>query len=266
MFLVAGSEMKKRISKLLPLVYLVVFIYAGFVLVKYLYTYYEASKSLKETQEIYETALENSRETLTIEDSTTTDAGPNDSIRPQFTDLHAVNERIVGWVSVEGTKLNNPILQAEDNDFYLNRNFKDNYSRAGSVFMDYRNDVMDMSRNTVIYGHSMKNDTMFGSLKKYAKQEYADEHATIYFDTLYDSYDIKVFAAYETTIDFYYIETEFASDEDYSEYLDEVRKRSVIDMDVEVNPGDQIVTLSTCNNAVDSKDKRYVVQGKLVKK
>lgn len=258
--------MKKRVSKLLPLVYLAVFIYSAYVLVQYLYTYYEASKSLKETQEIYEAALKNNRETPTFEDSVPLDTAQNDSIRPQFTELHAVNERIVGWVSVEGTKLNNPILQAEDNDFYLNRNFKDNYSRAGSVFMDYRNDVIDMSRNTVIYGHAMKNDTMFGSVKKYAEQGYADEHAIIHFDTLYDSYDIEVFAAYETTIDFYYIETDFTSDEDYMQYIAEVRKRSVIEMPVEINPGDQILTLSTCNNSVDSKDKRYVVQGKLVKK
>ncbi|MEK4026919.1 class B sortase [Sporosarcina sp. FSL W7-1283] len=258
--------MRKRISKLMPFVYLAVFLYSGYLLAQYLYTYVEASSSLKETQLIYETALENSVEPVETESSSKEDILSRYTMRPQFEELHAVNEQIVGWLSVEGTKLNNPILQSEDNDFYLNRNFKGEYSRAGSVFMDYRNDVTDMSRNTVIYGHAMRNDTMFGSLKKFGKQSYADAHPVIYMDTLYDGYDIEVFAAYETTIDFYYIETNFKTDEDFMHYLEEVESRSLIEMPVEVNRDDQIVTLSTCNNSVNSKDKRYVVQGKLVKR
>ena len=258
--------MKKRASKLFPLIYVAVFSYSAFLLVQYLYTYYEASKSLKETQVIYETALENATKTDALENPTQSEMLSNYTMRPQFSDLHAVNEHIVGWVSVDGTKLNNPILQAKDNDFYLNRNFKDEHSRAGSVFMDYRNDVMDMSRNTVLYGHAMKNGTMFGSLKEYTEQDYANEHDIIYFDTLYDSYDIEVFAAYETTIDFYYIETKFKSDDEFMHFIDEVQSRSVIEMPTDIQQNDQIVTLSTCNNSVHSKDKRFVVHGKLVKR
>lgn len=258
--------MKNRLSKLLPIVYLAVFLYSAFVLVKYLYTYYEAAKTLKETQEMYELSLEKVQREALLDESTSAEETDDYVIRPQFHDLHAVNENIVGWVTVDGTKLDNPILQAEDNDFYLNRNFKDQYSRAGSVFMDHRNDLMNLGKNTIIYGHAMRNDTMFGSLKKYADQAYTDEHAMIYFDTLYESYDIEVFAAYETTIDFYYIETDFSSNEDFAEFIDEVNEKSVIDMDVTVNPEDQILTLSTCNNSVNSKDKRYVVHGKLVKR
>lgn len=257
---------KRRVSKLFPLIYLAVFLYSAFVLVQYLYTYYEASKSLKETQAIYETALENATETDTLEGPSKSELLSDYTMRPQFVDLHAVNEQIVGWISVDGTKLNNPILQSKDNEFYLNRNFKDEYSRAGSVFMDYRNDVTDMSRNTVIYGHSMKNGTMFGSLKDYMEQDYANEHSVIYFDTLYEGYDVEVFAAYETTIDFYYIETKFKTDEDFMHYIDEVQSRSVIKMPTDILPSDQIITLSTCNNSMNSKDKRFVVHGKLVKR
>lgn len=258
--------MKNRLSKLLPFVYIAVFLYSAFVLVKYLYTYYEASKTLKETQEMYELSLEKVHQEALLDEATSVEVADDYVIRPQFNDLHAVNENIVGWVTVDGTKLDNPILQAEDNDFYLNRNFKDQYSRAGSVFMDYRNDLKNLGRNTIIYGHAMRNDTMFGSLKKYGEQAYAEQNSTIYFDTLYESYEIEVFAAYETTIDFYYIETDFSSDAQFAQFIDEVQERSVIDMDVTVNPEDQILTLSTCNNSVNSKDKRYVVHGKLVKR
>ena len=132
--------------------------------------------------------------------------------------------------------------------------------------MDYRNDVTDMSRNTILYGHAMKNDTMFGSLKKFVIKTMQMNIAMIYLDTLYEGYDIEVFAAYETTIDFYYIETEFQTTEQFSEFLGEVESRSLMDMPVEVGADDRIVTLSTCKDSVNSKDKRYVVQGKLVKR
>ncbi|AXI00631.1 SrtB family sortase [Sporosarcina sp. PTS2304] len=256
--------MKKRLSNYMPLLYLGIFLYSGYLLVQYLYTYVEAASSLQETQMIYEKALEETSETVV--ESKAEKKPSYDTIRPQFHKLHAVNEQIVGWISVEGTKVNNPILQSEDNDFYLNRNFNKEKSRAGSVFMDFRNDITDMNQNTVIYGHAMKNDTMFGSLKKFGQQEYADEHSTIYVDTLYEGYDIEVFAAYETTIDFYYIETDFQTKEEYAHYLQEVQSRSLINTPVTVGTEDRIVTLSTCNNSVNSKDKRYVVQGKLVKR
>ena len=157
-------------------------------------------------------------------------------------------------------------MQTDNNEFYVNRHFKDRESPAGSVFMDYRNDVQVMSQNTILYGHAMKNDEMFGSLKKYLQQDYAEAHPIIYLDTLYEGYDVEVFAAYETTIDFYYIETEFKSHDAFLKFLDEIQARSVIEMNVDIGPGDKILTLSTCKDSVMSNDHRFVVQGKLVKR
>ncbi|MGG1214974.1 class B sortase [Micromonospora provocatoris] len=258
--------MKKWKSKLLTVLYLSIFLYSGFVLVKYVYTYYESSKSLKEVQTIYAETLATIQEEVVEEDISTTEIETKYTIRPQFHDLLAVNKRIVGWISVDNTKLNNPILHADNNEFYLNHNYKDRESRAGSVFMDYRNDALDISRNTILYGHAMKDGTMFGSLKNYLNQDYADAHRTIYLDTLYEGYDIEVFAAYETTIDFYYIETEFKTDEEFLQFIGEVQKRSTIDMNVDIGPDDKIITLSTCKDSVISDDHRFVVQGKLVKR
>ncbi|KMY29286.1 sortase [Lysinibacillus xylanilyticus] len=252
--------MKKWTSKFLTFVYLAIFLYSGFSLAKYLYTYYETSKSLEEVQTIYQSTL------TTLEDEAVETSSTPFTIRPQFNDLLSVNNNIVGWISTDGTKLNNPILQAENNDFYLNHNFKDRESRAGSVFMDYRNDVQDINRNTILYGHAMKNNTMFGSLKNYLNQQYVDEHPIIYLDTLYESYDVEVFAAYETTIDFYYIETEFKSNDTFLKFLDEIQAHSAIEMNVEIGPEDKILTLSTCKDSVMSDDHRFVVQGKLVKR
>ncbi|MFJ6263472.1 class B sortase [Lysinibacillus xylanilyticus] len=252
--------MKKWTPKFLTFVYLAIFLYSGFSLTKYLYTYYETSKSLEEVQTIYQSTL------TTLEDEAVETLSTPFTIRPQFNDLLSVNNNIVGWISTDGTKLNNPILQAENNDFYLNHNFKDRESRAGSVFMDYRNDVQDINRNTILYGHAMKNNTMFGNLKNYLNQQYVDEHPIIYLDTLYESYDVEVFAAYETTIDFYYIETEFKSNDAFLKFLDEIQAHSAIEMNVEIGPEDKILTLSTCKDSVMSDDHRFVVQGKLVKR
>lgn len=258
--------MKKWTSKLLTCVYLAIFLYSGYALVKYFYTYYETSKSLKEVQSIYEETLITIDKEADVSLTSTEELLAKYTIRPQFKELLAVNDRIVGWISVDNTKLNNPILQANNNDFYLNRNFKDRESRAGSVFMDYRNDALDMSRNTILYGHAMKNGTMFGSLKNYLNQDYADAHRTIYLDTLYEGYDIEVFAAYETTIDFYYIETEFNSNDDFLQFIKEVQTRSTIDMNIAIGPDDKILTLSTCKDSVMSDEHRFVVQGRLVKR
>lgn len=252
--------MKKWTSKFLTFIYLTIFLYSGFSLAKYVYTYYETSKSLEEVQTIYQSTL------TTLEDEAMEISSTPFTIRPQFKDLLTVNNNIVGWISTDGTKLNNPILQAENNDFYLNHNVKNRESRAGSVFMDYRNDVQDLNRNTILYGHAMKNSTMFGSLKNYLNQQYADEHPIIYLDTLYEGYDVEVFAAYETTIDFYYIETEFKNDDAFLKFLGEIQARSAIEMNVGIRPEDKILTLSTCKDSVLSDDHRFVVQGKLVKR
>lgn len=99
--------------------------------------------------------------------------------------------------------------------------------------MDYRNNILSMDKNTVLYGHAMKNNTMFGNLKNYFKQGYVDKHPILYLDTLYEGYE---------------------------------QERSAIQMDVDLSPEDKILTLSTCKDAVMSDDYRIVMQGKLVKR
>src|SRR5699024_3859127 len=90
------------------------------------------------------------------------------------------------------TKIDYPILQAEDNDYYLNRNYKREDTPAGSIFVDYRNNVAEENRNTIVYGHRMKDDTMFNSLTKYLDEDFLKDHQTIKYDTMYGSYDAEV--------------------------------------------------------------------------
>jgi len=132
--------------------------------------------------------------------------------------------------------------------------------------MDYRNNVEEENRNTIVYGHRMKDDTMFNSLTNYLDEEFFKEHQTINYDTMYGSYDAEVFAAYYTTTDFDYIQTDFDSNEEYAGFLNEVEDKSEIQADFDVNADDQIVTLSTCDYTLDPDEGRLVVHAKIVNK
>lgn len=123
-------------------------------------------------------------------------------VRKQFKALQQINQEIVGWITMDDTQINYPIVQAKDNDYYLFRNYKGEDMRAGSIFMDYRNDVKSQNRNTILYGHRMKDGSMFGSLKKMLDEEFFMSHRKLYYDTLFEGYDLEVFSVYTTTTDF----------------------------------------------------------------
>lgn len=181
----------------------------------------------------------------------------------ELTTLQQQNDHIVGWLTLEGTRLNNPVLQADNNDFYLTHNYLDEKSRGGSIFADYRNAVME-DRHTIFYGHVLRNGTMFGDLSKFSEQRYAEAHPTLYYETNEQRYALEVFAAYETTTDFYYIETQF-TDETYAQFLSDIQQRSDIEIDVPVNVDDKIVTFSTCTTSQNDKE-RFVVHAKVVER
>ena len=247
------SRRKKIISRIITMVSLSVFVYSVYALGSIFYDYYHNRQVLAEVQDIYET--------IEVPENVT-----YGEFRSQFYDLHEINEDIVGWITINDTKIDYPILQAEDNGYYLNRNYKREDTPAGSIFMDYRNNVAEENRNTIVYGHRMKDDTMFNSLTKYLDEDFLKDHQTVKYDTMYGSYDAEVFAAYYTTTEFDYIQTEFASDQEYGDFLQEVQDKSEIEADFDVGEEDEIVTLSTCDYTLDPDEGRLVVHAKVVNK
>lgn len=224
-------------KKMIQLACVVVMVYAGAQIIQYMYSYVKIDDGLEDIQ----TFVSNE----------------------ELDGLREVNPRIIGWLSLEGTRLDNPVLQAEDNNFYLRHNHLDEESRGGSIFMDYRNDP-EPDRHTIFYGHVLRNGTMFGELSKFAEQSYAEAHPVFLYETPDKRYELQVFAAYETTTDFYYIETEF-TDESYATFLKDITGRSEIDMPVAVGVEDRIATFSTCTTSVDD-DERFVVHAKVVER
>lgn len=183
----------------------------------------------------------------------------------KFAALLERNPDLVGWLAIDGINVDDPIVQADDNTYYLHRNFDQADSKSGSLFMDYRNRAAAEDRHTIIYGHRMKDGSMFGRLNRFTEEDFFREKGAISFETLHERYTVEVFSVYRTTTDFYYIRTEFEDDEDYESFLQEIRDKSIYPSHVPVMPDDRIITLSTCDYWLDREEGRLVVHGKLVK-
>lgn len=253
------QSIKKIGSKVLTLVCLGVFIFAAHGLFDTFMDYYQNRKVLNSAQDTFYNAVaaeENQREE-------TREPG---EIRPGFKELLKQNEDVVGWLTIDGTQIDYPILQSSNNQTYLNTGYDEKEALGGSIFLDYRNDISAEQPNTVIYGHRMKDGSMFQHLTKYMDQEFLDSHPTFEFDTLYDSYEAEIFAVYNTLTNFNYIETDFENKDVYAQLLKDIKNEAKYKRDVNVSADDRIITLSTCDYELDDNEGRLVVQAKLIKK
>ena len=182
-----------------------------------------------------------------------------------FNDLLQKNSDTVGWIQVNGTNINYPIVQTTDNSYYLSHAFDKSKNSAGWVFMDYRNNPIDFNQNTILYAHSRYNGTMFGSLKNILNSSWCSNknNYIIRLSTPTENTMWQVFSVYSIEKESYYITTSFQSDDEYSEFLNTIKNRSEVDFSATVNTLDKILTLSTCK---DNFGHRIVMHAKLIKK
>lgn len=178
--------------------------------------------------------------------------------------LREMNVGVVGWLYSEGTPINYPVVQSSDNAYYLNHLYDDQTNSSGAIFMDALNSPNLTDANTVIYGHNMKNGSMFKSLQYYDSLYYYNQHPVMYYFTPEHSYKIDVFAGYITPSNSEAYTICFDSAATYQGYLDRIRINSDINTSdrVQVTTDDNIITLVTCSY---SSSLRYVVQGKVTK-
>lgn len=196
------------------------------------------------------------------------------TLLPGAEELLAVNDEIVGWISISDTKVDYPVLQHLDdepgNEYYLYRNVNREDSKPGSIFLDYRcrfdqvgeDGTLEVpnSDNLIIYGHNMRDLSMFGTLKYYKTDEtYYDAHPIITLNSNYEQYQYKIFGYFiadaEDTTDTrfdYWNYINFADETEFYAYVNEVKRRTLRITNVDVAYGDQLLTLSTCNNAFDT--------------
>jgi len=172
------------------------------------------------------------------------------------------NDDIIGRLYIEGTSIDYPVTQYEDNEFYLDYDINKKTNVTGWIFLDYENDVYKDDKNMVIYGHNMKQDIMFHALRNYADEDFYDKHKYIVFDTLYDKYTWEIFSFYRAHTDFYYIQVIFKDEEDFYSLASQMKDLSIYETGVGITRDDRILTLSTCTNETD--DTRFVLNAKLI--
>ena len=180
----------------------------------------------------------------------------------EFKPLIEENDNTVGWLKIENTNIDYPVVQGDDNDFYLNHDFYDNKNSQGSIFMDFRNRGNLEDKHTIIYGHHMKNRTMFNDLNLYKDEEFFNENKTFTMKSLYGEETYEIFSTHVYENDPYIIKTRFNNDE-FGSFIDSVKEKAEHEIDINVEESDDILTLITC--AYDFKDARYVVHARKIK-
>ena len=176
----------------------------------------------------------------------------------QYQSLLEINEDMVGWITLPDTNIDYPVVQSQDNVYYLGRNILKRYSDRGAIFLDYRNMGNGTDKNTVIYGHNMYDGSMFARLYKLKEEEYFKTHKTVTLNLKGTYSEWQIFAVYITSDD--PVRTSFSSDYDFEQYLKIIDSKKLYETGVKPKTSDQILTLSTCTNV--EHDGRLVVHAR----
>ena len=181
-----------------------------------------------------------------------------------FESLKQKNIDTIAWIKVNGTDIEYPIVQTTNNNFYLTHTFDKSYNSAGWAFMDYENKCDGTDKNIVIYAHNRKDGSQFGTLKKILTDDWQnnEKNFSIPFITENEKSEYKVFSVYKVEKEEYYITKKFKSNNEFQEFIDEIKSRSKKDFNIDVTPNDEILTLSTC---ADNNKYRVVLHAKKIK-
>lgn len=179
-----------------------------------------------------------------------------------FSKLKEVNNAIVGWIIIDGTQVNYPIVKGKDNSYYLNHSYDKSYNSYGSIFIDYRSNENFSDLNTFIYGHYTSNGSMFGELKKYMEESFYKEHPFFYILTPNGNYKVDVISAYTDDALSSSYNAKFNDLNDYQRYIEKIRLKSRYSTDISVNYNfDKIISLYSCSHESGSKTERYFIHG-----
>ena len=167
-----------------------------------------------------------------------------------FEKLKEKNSDIVAWLKVKGTNIETTVVKSTNNNYYLTHNFNKEYNSAGWIFADYKNKVDGTDKNLVIYGHNMRDDSMFGSLKWVINEDWYNNEDNKYITLITENETqvYEVFSVYRIEKEDYYIQTNFDTEKEFNTFAQTIKKRSKKDFNVDVNENDNILTLSTCAN------------------
>lgn len=251
----------KRVKQALLILLLCVFLgtmaFSGYQIMIQLNEYHQGEDYYAGLQEVV------SLPSPVSQDETAEEPGQTAAAYPQidFSRLRESSPDVTAWIYGEETGISYPVVQGEDNSYYLNHMADGAFNSAGSIFLDCRNQADYSDRHSIIYGHHMKNDTMFFSLTEYASQEYYEEHPRFWLILPDQAYTLEWFSGYVASVEENAWQLSFESDAAFGSWLTEILGKSAFLSGVTPTEQDTIVTLSTCNNAYD--DERFVLHGVL---
>ena len=251
-----GRRKKKGGSNIVSNIILVIAIVVFAVSAYKLYGIFsEYNKGDKEYQKIQDLVINTEKKDDTKEETFSVD----------FEKLLEMNSDVVGWIRFdEPSEINYPVVQGRDNEEYLKRTFEANTNKLGTLFVDVNNPGDFSGRNTFIYGHNMKNGSMFAQLLKYKNDSFYKEHPYFYIytpDGKVRTYEIFSSGVVKDTSDSYIMD--YADDAAFQTYIDYIKQQSAYPTSAEVTTASKIVSLSTCTNVRD--DERFLVHGVMIK-
>ena len=226
---------KNLIPNIILIFFIILFVFSGFKIIMWFLNNRENKKIAEEISQAITINEENVEE--------------KEKYKVDFQTLKEKNSDTVGFLKVNGTNIEYTVVKGTNNSYYLKHNFNKESNSAGWIFADYKNKVDGTDKNLVIYGHNMRDDSMFGSLKNILNDDWHNEEENKYvtFITENDNSIYEVFSVYQVADEDYYITTDF-KDNEFTDFIKTIKSRSKFDFGVDVNENDNILTLSTCAN------------------
>lgn len=235
----------------------------------FVFYYYQSAKNADEYERLASLKEEAAVSTPQLQINYTNEQKKDLVILEKYKKLYAQNKSLIGWLKIDDTNIDYPVMQTVNNEYYLDHNYTQQYDKNGSIFLDKDCDITDPGTNMIIYGHHMKSGKMFGSLDKYSSKAYYEQHKTIQFDTIYEEGIYQVMYVFrskvyneEDIVFKYYQFFDAATPEEFDSTMQEMANLSLYDTGVTANYGDQLITLSTCDHA--EAEGRFVVVAKKV--
>lgn len=204
------------------------------------------------------TATDDTDEDAATEEDTT-EAASQRMDRIDLASLKGLNEEAVGWIEIPGTEISYPLVHTSDNTYYLTHTFKRQENKSGSIFIETSNAADFTDLHTIIYGHNMKDGSMFAGLKNYEKKNYYEAYPYVYVDLENGTHCYQIFSCHQADITDISYTIGYAADDTYASFLDSLKTSSLYDTGVSVSTEDSVITLSTCTN---KGEKRFVVHAK----
>lgn len=233
-----------------------------------IFYYHSAGKSTSQFEELAQLKGSNTGNISQIHRTSEVQEGERE-ILDEYKALYNKNKKLIGWIKIDDTVIDYPVMQTVNNEYYLNHNFNQEEDKNGCIFMDCKCDVVKGCDNIILYGHHMQSGKMFGTLNKYSQEAYFKEHPRIQFDTIYEKgeYEVmyvfrsKVYSEEDVTFKYYQF-INAGSEKEFNSYMNEMAVLSLYDTGVTAVYGDRLLTLSTCD--YQENQGRFVVVAKRV--